>query len=64
MDRIIEQKKGLKKKHIPYIAGGAFALLFIGWLIFGNHSATLRVEKNKVTIEEVQKGIFNDYIRL
>lgn len=64
MDKIIEQKKGLKKKHIPYIAGGAFALLFIGWLIFGNHSATLRVEKDKITIEETKKGTFNDYIRI
>ncbi|MCM1031241.1 MAG: efflux RND transporter periplasmic adaptor subunit [Oscillibacter sp.] len=64
MDKIIEQKKGLKKKHIPYIIGGAFALLFIGWLIFGNHSSTLRVERNKITIENIKKGIFNDYIRI
>lgn len=64
MDKIIEQKKGLKKKHIPYILGGAFVLLFIGWLIFGNHSSTLRVEKDKITIEEIKKGTFNDYIRI
>ena len=64
MDKIIEQKKGLKKKHIPYIIGCAFALLFIGWLIFGNHSSTLRVERNKITIENIKKGIFNDYIRI
>lgn len=64
MDKIIEQKKGLKKKHIPYILGGAFLLLFIGWLIFGNHSSTLRVEKDKITIEDIRKGTFNDYIRI
>ncbi|WP_298615303.1 efflux RND transporter periplasmic adaptor subunit [uncultured Odoribacter sp.] len=64
MDKIIEQKKGLKKKHIPYILGGAFVLLFIGWLVFGNHSSTLRVEKDKITIEEIKKGTFNDYIRI
>lgn len=64
MDKVIEQKKGLKKKHIPYLIGGALALLFIGWLIFGNHSSTLRVEKDKITIEEVRKGTFNDYIRI
>ncbi len=64
MDKVIEQKKGLKKKHIPYLLGGAFVLLFIGWLIFGNHSATLRVEKDKITIEEIKKGTFNDYIRI
>ncbi|WP_251622000.1 efflux RND transporter periplasmic adaptor subunit [Odoribacter lunatus] len=64
MDKIIEKKKGLKKKHIPYIIGSAFALLFIGWLIFGNHSSTLRVDKSKITIEEIKKDIFNDYIRI
>lgn len=64
MDKIIEQKKGLKKKHIPYIAGGVFILVFIYWLIFGNHEATLRVEKDKITVEEVTSGVFNDYIRI
>ena len=37
MDRIIEQKKGLKKKHIPYGVGGALVVVFVGWLIWGNH---------------------------
>lgn len=64
MDKIIEQKKGLKKKHVPYIAGGILILVFAAWLIFGNHESTLRVEKGKVTIEEVTSGVFNDYIRI
>lgn len=64
MDKIIEQKKGLKKKHIPYVAVGALILLFIGWVIFGDHTATLRVDKDKITIEPITSGIFNDYIRI
>lgn len=64
MDKIIEQKKGLKKKHIPYVAVGALILLFIGWVIFGDHTATLRVDKDKITIEPITAGIFNDYIRI
>lgn len=64
MDKIIEKKKGLKKKHIPYVGGAALLVVFIGWLIFGNHVATLRVEKQKITIEPVISGIFNDYIRI
>lgn len=64
MDKAIEQKKGLKKKHIPFILGGVFVIVFVGWMIFGDHSATLRVEKDKITIEEVASGIFNDYIRI
>ncbi|MCL2728078.1 MAG: HlyD family efflux transporter periplasmic adaptor subunit [Bacteroidales bacterium] len=64
MDRIIEKKKGLKKKHIPYILGAAALLFFVSWLIFGDHSSTLRVEVRTVSIETVQNGLFNDYIRL
>lgn len=64
MDKIIEKKKGLKKKHIPYVAVGALILLFIGWVIFGDHTATLRVDKDKITIEPITSGIFNDYIRI
>ena len=64
MDRKIEKKKGLKKGHIPFIIGGALLLSLILWLMFGNHSSTLRVEERTITIETVQRGLFNDYIRL
>lgn len=64
MDRVLEKKKGIKKKHIPYIAGGAFVLLVVGWLIFGDHSSSLKVDSRTVTIETVRKGQFNDYVRV
>jgi len=64
MDTIIEKKKGLKKKHIPFIIGGAIFLLAVGWLVFGNHASKLNVEKNKVSIQDVTKGQFNDYVRI
>ncbi|MDH6309519.1 HlyD family secretion protein [Dysgonomonas sp. PFB1-18] len=64
MDKIIEKKKGLTKKHIPFIAGGAVILLIIGWIIFGNHASKLNVEKEKVTVQDVSKGMFNDYVRI
>ena len=64
MDRKIEKKKGLRKRHIPFIAGGALLLWLVLWLLFGDHSSTLRVEARTVSIETVQKGLFNDYIRL
>lgn len=64
MDTIIEKKKGLKKKHIPFIIGGALFLLAVGWLIFGNHASKLNVEKNRVSIQDVTKGQFNDYVRI
>lgn len=64
MDTKIEKKRGLSKKHIPYIAGGLFILLIIGWLIFGNHSSKLNVEKERISIQTVTSGEFNDYIRV
>lgn len=64
MDTVIEKKKGLKKKHIPFIIGGALFLLAVAWLVFGNHASKLNVEKNKISIMDVTKGQFNDYVRI
>lgn len=64
MDTRLEKKKGLKKKHIPYIVLGVFVIVALCWLIFGNHSSKLNVDKNKVTIQPVSKGEFNDYTRI
>ncbi|NMD02348.1 MAG: efflux RND transporter periplasmic adaptor subunit, partial [Bacteroidales bacterium] len=62
MDRLIEKKKGLQKKHVIWIAGGALFLLLAGIMIFGDHSSAFRVERDKLTISAVESGIFNDYI--
>ncbi len=64
MDRIIEKKKGLKKKHIPYIIGGIFLLLVICWIVFGNHTPKLNVDRNTISIQTASEGLFNDYIRI
>lgn len=64
MDRVIEQRKGIKKKHIPYIAGGAFVLLVLGWLIFADHTPSMRVDEKGLSIETAQNGDFNDYVRV
>lgn len=64
MDRILEKKKGIRKKHIPYILLGLFVVLILIWAIFGNHVSKLNVDKNKIIIQSVSKGEFNDYIRI
>jgi len=64
MDIILEKKKGLRKKHIPYIAGGSFLLALVLWMSFGNNNSRLTVEIDKLMIETVSKGEFNDYIRI
>jgi len=64
MDIILEKKKGLRKKHIPYVVGGSILLFLVLWLIFGNHNSRLTVENDKLIIETVSRGEFNDYIRI
>lgn len=63
MDRVLEKKKGLQKKHIPYVAGGVALLAILGWLIFGDHSSSMKVDSRTVTIETARRGQFNDYVR-
>ena len=67
MDRIIEKKKGLalvfSKKALPYWFG-VFMVAFILYLVFRDDSSTLRVNAETLTVSEVTRGEFNDYIRL
>ncbi len=63
MDRKIEKKKGIRPKHIVYaVVGVAFILLLVK-IIKDSNITTFKVERDKITIEEVQFGEFNDYIR-
>ena len=64
MDIQLEKKKGIQKKHLPYIGGGAVILLLLGWIIFGNHASTLKVDGKSLNIADVTYGKFNDYIRV
>jgi HlyD family secretion protein len=62
MDKPIPKKKGLQKKHIGYIAGAAAILVLIYMAFFADRTSTFRVEKEKLIIESVVEGQFNDYI--
>lgn len=64
MDIKIEKKKGLQKKHIIYIIAGAVTLAALIWIFFGNRNSSATVKLDSITIAEVTKGEFNDYIRL
>ena len=62
MDKVIEKKKGLRRKHIIWIVAGlAFAFLLYK-VIFTEQGSVFRAEKDKLTISAVESGIFNDYI--
>lgn len=67
MDIKIEKPTGIKalftKKYLPYY-GGIFLIAFVIWLIFKDNSSTLRVDSKTISIAEVKKGEFNDYVRV
>lgn len=64
MDTRIERKSRFKKKHIYTLGGGIFVILCLLWFIFRDTSSSMKVEKERITIATVQKGEFNDYIRV
>lgn len=64
MDRKIEKKKGLKTKHIIWMVGGLLLAFILYKAISTAGTKTLRVDREKITINAVQQGQFNDYIRL
>ena len=64
MDRVIEKTKGQRlMKYWPYVAGGCLLLVILGWLLFGNHASTLRVNHDELTVSEVKSAEFKDYVR-
>ncbi|WP_243347380.1 efflux RND transporter periplasmic adaptor subunit [Parabacteroides sp. FAFU027] len=64
MDRIIEDKRRIKPKHLKIAIP---VLLTIGLILFmalRDKSDTFRIEKDKVTIDPVTNGMFQDYIQV
>lgn len=64
MDIILEKKKGIRRRHVPYIVAGVIVLAGAGWLAFGNHASKYKADRDRLTIAPVTRGEFNDYIRV
>ncbi len=64
MDRQITHKSWFRKKYIPYIAVAAIVIVAVAWIIFGNHAATMRISQQDITVGNVSRGEFKDYVRL
>ena len=67
MDIRIEKKKGIRalftRRGLPYLAG-ALLLVFVVWLLLRDDSSTLRIDARTISVGEVVRGEFNDYIRV
>jgi HlyD family secretion protein len=50
-------------KYWPYAAGGTLLLVILCWLLFGNHASTLKVNKDELTVSDVSRTEFKDYVR-
>lgn len=64
MDIQLEKKKGLRPKHIGYIALGLLVLFTVYQLLFVTSVATFRTEKDKLSINPTLQGKFDDYITI
>lgn len=64
MDIKIEQKKGLKKKHIIWAIGGVLFITLLYFAFFASNLSTYRADKEKLTISKVEEGVFHDYVTI
>jgi HlyD family secretion protein len=62
MDRPIEKKKGIQKKHLIYAAGIILLLILIYMAFFTDRTSTYKVDADKLIVETVTEDQFNDYI--
>ncbi len=64
MDRLIEDKRWIKKKYWKYIAGTAVLLVLLAFVLFHDYESTFKVEKEKLSVATVFEGPFQDYINV
>ena len=64
MDKKIIDKRLIKPRHWKFIIPGFILLLVCTALVLRDPASTLQVDKEKITIEKVQFGAFEDFIRL
>ena len=62
MDRVIEKKGWSKKKTLTIGGIGALALLIAGSVYFTSGGTKVNVEAERITISEVKKGPFQEFI--
>ena len=62
MDRVIEKKRWSKKKILTLAGVTAIALLIGGSIYFTSGASKLNVEAERITVSEVKKGAFQEFI--
>jgi HlyD family secretion protein len=62
MDKPIEKKKGIRGKHVVWIAAAIAFIVLMYMAFFAERTSTYKVETDKLIIETVTEDVFNDYI--
>ncbi len=62
MDKIIEKKKWTTKKISIILASSLFVLFLLFTFVFADRKSKLNVEKEKITITEVKRASFQEFI--
>ena len=63
MDRQIE-KKSFLRRYAWYIAAAAVLAALLVWIVLGTSANTTTVDASDITISDVTRGKFDDYVRL
>ena len=63
MDRQIEKKSFLRRYAWYIVAAAALAALLV-WIVLGTTASTMTVDASDITISDVTRGKFDDYVRL
>ncbi len=62
MDRKIKKKKWTFKRIALYTLALAFVAFVVNQFFFSDRRSTLKVEREKITVSKVSRGVFQDYI--
>lgn len=63
MDRQIE-KKSFLRRYAWYIAAAAALAALLVWIVLGTTANTMTVDASDITVSDVTRGKFDDYVRL
>lgn len=63
MDRQIE-KKSFFRRYAWYIAAAAALAALLVWIVLGTTASTMTIDASDITISDVTRGKFDDYVRL
>lgn len=63
MDRQIE-KKSFLRRYAWYVAAAAALAALLVWIVLGTTASTMTVDASDITISDITRGKFDDYVRL